>query len=128
MKSNIQIRIDTKMKMDFIRICEAQDKIPSKVVRSMIESYVMANTEMSLQNNICDDDTTMATSVNMDITGNDVAAYKTVTTKSGHTHHYAIKPLKVIKIANGEVVAEYKSNQTLKNKYLNKELFKIEVL
>ena len=100
MKSNIQIRIDTKMKMDFIRICEAQDKIPSKVLRRMIESYVMANTEMSLQNNICDDSASIIT------TKDDEELF---TDKNGQ--RFANVALDVIRIEDNKRMKGYKKNR-----------------
>lgn len=113
MKGNIQIRIDAGMKEEFLCICESQGKIPSKVLRSMIESYVMANTEMSLQNNICDDSASI-------ITTNDNK--ELFTAKNGQ--RFANVALDVIRIQDNKRVKSYKKNTAISKSYWNKAVFK----
>lgn len=109
MNTIFKFRIDDDLKKEFQKKCVDIDMVPSEVLRDYVHTFTYDNVDTV--NNGHD------TSVDL---------VKKHTTKSGRTHYYTSKPVKIIEIASGEVKDTYEEGKTLKFKYMNKDKYIIK--
>lgn len=109
MKQTITIRIDEKLKLDFIQICETQGRVPSKVIRGLLESYVSTNHDNNISGN-----------VDTNNNKNNVATNKKPTHKP--LTHNAI----IIRKKNGKTVCTYNRGEIIDNKHYDERAYIIK--